>query len=252
MSKYFYIGFVVLFLIYFLLASFTPKDASDLTWAGLGLLLILSWLSLLLGVIFHISAKLKNPKNIKSYSKPNSTIVKENAESIQELNTKFTGLGEDFHFEIETASKYLIYTNIGGFLGGILLLFLLSSLKRISNIYLFIVGIIIIFLYMFIDYIKWQESGIRKIEIEGNSIKVYRGKNKNLTTIPIEKITGIDIFSKLGRRIINIMIGGTILKPISGITLFSGPRIRITDDYFKDTDFDKFVEVLMKIKGSRL
>lgn len=252
MSKYFYIGFVVLFLIYFLLASFTPKDASDLTWAGLGLLLILSWLSLILGVIFHLSSKIKNLKNNKPSQKLNLNVNLENKEKDQNLSNTSINLEEDFHFKIEADSKYLIYTNIGGVIGGIILLLLLSSLKGISSNYLFIVGIIIIFLYMLSDFIRWQSSGIRKIEIERNFIKIYRGRNKNLINIPIEKITGIDIFSKLGRRVINIMLGGTISKPISGITLFSGPRIRITDDYFKDTDFDKFVEVLMKIKGSRL
>ncbi len=173
---------------------------------------------------------------------------KEGIKGITDCDQKGTAK-EDIIFRIEAKAKYMMYTNFGGIIFGILLLYILLSIRKSYSIILFIVGIFIIVLYMVIDYLIWQKKGIRVIEIDANGINFYKGKDRKLFRVEKSQITEINFFSKLGRRVINIiLIGGKVVHITPWITLFFGPRIRFTDDAFNDNQFTNFVEKLRQLK----
>ncbi|MCX7995843.1 MAG: hypothetical protein N3A65_08780 [candidate division WOR-3 bacterium] len=156
----------------------------------------------------------------------------------------------DIVFRIEGKIRYMVYTNFGGIIAGGILLFLLLRIRGSYTTVLFIIGLAILVLYMVIDFLIWEKKGIRVIEIDKNGISLYRGKEKKLTRVEKNQITDIDFFSKLGRRVINILTGGRKFKPFPGVTIFQGPRIRITDDAFNDSEFSIFVERLKSFYGN--
>ncbi|HEC79500.1 MAG TPA: hypothetical protein ENI34_10260 [candidate division WOR-3 bacterium] len=151
-------------------------------------------------------------------------------------------------FKMEAKGHLLFFTNLGGVILGAVLLFLLLLLRHIYVFILFIIGVLGIILYMAVDYIIWWKKGIRAVEVDENGVVLYRGKHRRPVKLDFEQITGIDFFTKLNRRVITILTGGKALKVIPGITLFSGPRIRITDDTFGDDEFTVFIERLKQFK----
>ncbi|MEO0142628.1 MAG: hypothetical protein ABIL15_04660 [candidate division WOR-3 bacterium] len=159
-----------------------------------------------------------------------------------------TNLKKDIIFRMEAKAKYLIFTNLGGIILGGILLFVLLSIRNLYTRTIFIIGVIILILYMVIDYLVWQKKGIRAIEIDKEGISLYRGREKRLVRIDKGQITDIDFFGKLGRRVVTILTTGRAIKPIPGITIFAGPRIRITDDSFNDEQFTIFIEKLKEFR----
>ncbi|MEO0135942.1 MAG: hypothetical protein ABIL86_00220 [candidate division WOR-3 bacterium] len=179
------------------------------------------------------------PPQINAVRRPSNDIVPDQG----------TNLKKDIIFRMEAKANYLIFTNLGGIILGGILLFILLSLRNLYTTAIFLIGFVILILYMVIDFLIWLQRGIRAIEIDKSGINFYRGKERRLVRINKEQITGIDFFTKLGRRIVTIMIGGKVIKPTAYITLFSGPRIRIADDSFNDGDFSAFVELLKKFQS---
>jgi hypothetical protein len=101
---------------------------------------------------------------------------------------------------------------------------------------------------MYIDYKRWMKKGIQMVSIDTDGLTVYRGRELIQTRVDKKQITGINVFKKLNRRIVNILLGGYADKSLPGVTLFSGPRIRITDDAFREAEFGIFIEKLQEIK----
>ena len=107
--------------------------------------------------------------------------------------------------------------------------------------------ILVLTAYVSVDYWLWLTRGVRAVEVDRQGINIYRGKAMNLTRIAAEQISGINVFKKLPRIIVNIMTGGAEER-LPGITLFSGPRVRITNDAFNDREFNEFVERIKKFE----
>jgi hypothetical protein len=151
-------------------------------------------------------------------------------------------------FQMHASAQSLLTVNIAGIVIGIFLLLLLLTIRHLYTLGLFIVGIIVIAVYMITDYLIWQKRGIHTIELDAQGITVYRGKNKIMQRIDRRQITEINIFKKIKRRIVTIMLGGEVIKPNPGITLFKGSRLRIADDAFNDAQFSVFIEKLKQFK----
>ncbi|MBS4014907.1 MAG: hypothetical protein KGZ86_00485 [Candidatus Latescibacteria bacterium] len=151
-------------------------------------------------------------------------------------------------FQMHASAQSLLTVNISGIIIGIILLLLLLTIRHLYTLGLFIVGIIVIAIYMISDYLIWQKRGIRTIELDANGITLYRGKNKTVQRIDRSQITEINFFKKIKRRIVTIMLGGQVIKPTPGITLFKGNRVRISNDSFNDNEFSIFIEKLKQLK----
>ncbi|MFA5804770.1 MAG: hypothetical protein WC879_08995 [Melioribacteraceae bacterium] len=151
-------------------------------------------------------------------------------------------------FTMIGSRSYLFLVNIGAMIAGTIILFFLLIIRLIYNPFLFILGIFILFIYMYIDYKRWMKKGIQMVSIDKDGLTVYRGQELIQTRVDKKQITGINVFKKLNRRIVNILLGGYADSSFPGITLFSGPRIRITDDAFREAEFGIFIEKLRELK----
>lgn len=160
----------------------------------------------------------------------------------EEKPVEFSGI-----FRMEASARSLRMVNCSAIFLGIFLLFVVLFFRQIFTIGLFIFAACIIIIYMVGDYIIWQKNGIRVIEVDSQGINLYRGKAKRFERIEASQITDINVFKKVNRRIITILTGGQTYRA-PGVTLFSGPKIRIADDSFNSEQFTIFIEKIKQIK----
>jgi hypothetical protein len=104
--------------------------------------------------------------------------------------------------------------------------------------------------FYLIDYLFFVRRGVRAVHMDADGITVYRGKRRAPTRIAAAQISGVNVFSKGPRVIVNIMTGGAASRA-AGVTLFSGPRVRLTNDAFNDDDFIRFIVLVkaLQIRG---
>ncbi len=150
-------------------------------------------------------------------------------------------------FRMEASVRSLRMVNCSAIVFGIILLFVVLFLRQIYTLGIFIFAGCVIVIYMIVDYIIWQKNGIRLIEVDAHGINLYRGKAKRLERIEASQITDINVFKKVNRRIITILTGGQTFRA-PGVTLFSGPRIRIADDSFNNEQFTIFIEKIKQLE----
>ncbi|MEO0234589.1 MAG: hypothetical protein ABIN39_00880 [candidate division WOR-3 bacterium] len=134
----------------------------------------------------------------------------------------------------------VVVTIIAGFF-----IFNLMKIRLLYTKHALTVIFIIFVIYMIIDQIVWETKGIRVVFLTDKGIFLKRGKNLKEEFIPYSEITGIDRFEKINRKIVNILLGGKANRYLfSQITIFSGKRLRITNDNFNDSVFDTFLLLL--------
>jgi hypothetical protein len=149
-----------------------------------------------------------------------------------------------FRMEASGSLAEALIVNLGVMIIAAGLLFLLLLVRTIFTLGLFIAGIVVIALYLMIDRLVWERSGIRAVEVDPDGINFYRGRERIIVRVEAGQITGINVFRKLNRKVVNIMLGGSASRVMPGVTMFSGPRIRVTNDLFNDREFDEFIERL--------
>lgn len=166
-----------------------------------------------------------------------------------ETNTQSIHFSSDKNtFRMEGTKYFLFIVNISGFILGAILLFILLVFRILYNPFIFIIGLMILGFYFVSDYIHWQKKGIQLIEIDSDGITFCRGTAMVKSRIDKKQITSINVFKKFKRRIVNIMLGGFADSSLPGVTLFSGSRIRITDDAFSEAEFGIFIQKLRELK----
>jgi len=151
------------------------------------------------------------------------------------------------NFRLTASSRSLLAVNIAAVIVGGLLLAVLLVFRLFFAwpIFLFMLGMLAA--YMAADYLIWQIRGIRRVIVDADGIIFFRGRQQKKTVILNRQITGVNVFEKTGRRVMNILTGGRADKLLPGVTIFSGSRIRLTDDAFNDREFGEFIEIVKGI-----
>jgi len=156
-----------------------------------------------------------------------------------------------FSMNAENA-KTIFLTNILVSLFVAAVLFFLLYARHIFSGYVYIIIFILIIFYQSADFAVWYFAGLRRIEITDETLLLYKGKKMKITAVRIEGFKKIDLFRKINRVIINIMLeDGQVHKEIPGVTLFSGKRIRVTNDRFDDKEFNMFIQKLNDIMSAK-
>jgi hypothetical protein len=158
---------------------------------------------------------------------------------------------EEPMFRMKARPRSFITVNVFAIIVGAVVVLGLLLIRMLFHPIFFIFIVVVLIAYMIVDYMVWMQGGIRRIEVYGDRIMIYRGKGEKSGCIPVASITGIDVFSKLSRHVVNIMLGGKVDTSLPGVTLFSGPRVRITDDAFDAGEFKQFVIYLEKISEKK-
>lgn len=137
---------------------------------------------------------------------------------------------------------------------GVVVLYFILVQQMAFNLHALLVCGGLLALYFLFDYIQWKANGIRMIEVDKESVRIYKGDKMKLTTISPMEIKDIDVFSKLNRRVVNIMLEGSskrVLVP-GFLSFFTGPRERITNDAFDEDFFEVFIDLLKRMKVSAM
>lgn len=132
----------------------------------------------------------------------------------------------------------IVSTLIGGFI------FLILFLRGLFSPFLFLGVYAFVLIYMILDYIYWLKRGIKSIYLNNEGINLNYMSGSKEEFIPYSDVTDLNLFKKGARIIVNIMLGGKQNKIPAGITIFSGKRKRITNDSFKDEEFNNFIRLV--------
>ena len=177
------------------------------------------------------------------YPPESYAVTFEEADNWEQLQTKFnetSGNGKVFTM-IGSHSSFLMI-NILTMIIGTVLLFIFLIIRLLYNPFLFIIGIMILFAYCFFDFKRWLRQGIQMVKIDEGGITIYRGSQMKATRIEKKNITDINVFKKLNRRIVNILLSGYVDSSIPGVAFFSGPKVKITNDAFNNNEFNVFIQ----------
>ena len=154
----------------------------------------------------------------------------------------------EIFFSMDASTKGMFFVNGCVYIIGGLIIAVLAMARGFFSIPAFLVMLAIFAAYMIIDHRVWLRNGIRRVEVDESGITFYRGKEKKVQRIENSRITGVNVFGKLNRRVVNIFTGGGAVKPVPGITLFSGPRVHITNDLFNDDEFKLFMLIILRFE----
>jgi hypothetical protein len=154
---------------------------------------------------------------------------------------------KNIFFSMTASRGSLLVVNLGSVITGVILLFLLLLVRTIFTLGLFIVGSFMIAPYMLVDYLMWHKNGVRSVTVDSQGITLRRGEALISSRIMIEQFNEVNVYHKLNRAQVVIFTGGAPEKAAPGVTLFTGPRVRLTNDAFSDRDFDEFIRTLTEL-----
>jgi hypothetical protein len=180
---------------------------------------------------------------LKKYPPDKFLVIAGQADNPDALQRSYFG-----KFRMEGSASNMLVTNISGAMLGAILLFFLLSVRLLFSPALFLVMFLVLAAYMVGDYLLWQGNGVRAVEIDRDSITIFRGKGLKPAVIDQGQITGINVISKLKRRIVTILTGGKEKRVFPGVTIFTGSRTRIAEDAFNDLEFSEFIERLKRFQ----
>jgi hypothetical protein len=190
-------------------------------------------------------------RNLARAGRPAGTRTLKARRRHRKEDSRITAMNQEqrIDFRMEAVEKSLLSLNSYALAAGGLFILVLLLLRNMWSIPTFLVMFLILFLYLAWDCLNWNKNGIRTVELKDGAFIFYRGNDMKATRVNYEEVSDINFFGKSNRRVINILLqGGKAFYPLPGITLFSGPRIRITDEAFDEHRFTRFMEILRDLK----
>lgn len=127
--------------------------------------------------------------------------------------------------------RYLIATDAASFAIGAVLLLLVSRIRLFLSPLAVVLLIICLAMGFGFDILIWFLNGIRSIELDGESLTLYRGLSLETQRINCETITAVSVRSRLGRRSVVLLLG-------------EKHKLRIAEDAFPREEFARFLSAL--------
>jgi len=150
-------------------------------------------------------------------------------------------------FIIKASGTDLLAVNVWAFAAGGVLLLALLLVRGLFALALFCGGLCVLAAWLAGDYWLWKKRGIRIVSVDEGGILLFRGEGLRPSRIEAREITGVDVFRKLGRVTLNVLLSGAVNRVLPGVRVFSGKRIRITSDAFDGREFEALVEELKRL-----
>ena len=152
-------------------------------------------------------------------------------------------------FRMEASRSAMVILNGAGVGFGIIIIYFILAQKLTFAPKLFAILSSLFILYFIVEYFIWKRNGIRAVEVDKNGLRIFRGDKMKVTSVGPGEIMEVDVFSKLNRRVVNILMDGAKkVEIIPGmITIFRGPRIRITNDAFNEDYFELFIALIKRM-----
>ncbi len=132
---------------------------------------------------------------------------------------------------VEAHPRYLIVTDSASFAIGAVLLLLASRIRSLFSPLAVVILIFCLALGFGCDILIWFLRGIRSLELDDESLTLYRGPSLEMQRIDRAAISAVRVRSRLGRR---------------GAVLLLGPKnkVWIAEDSFPHEAFTRFLSAL--------
>ncbi|MCX7775082.1 MAG: hypothetical protein WHT81_02875 [Rectinemataceae bacterium] len=121
---------------------------------------------------------------------------------------------------------------------------LLMSLRGILTWFSGVLVAALMGLYVIIDYLYWEQKGIRSIAVNAETVTLWKGRSRTMQQIARDRITAIGVYRKMSLVRVVFFLGGGPLKVMPGFTYFTGPRIMVTNEYFDSGAFKNLLTAL--------
>jgi hypothetical protein len=132
---------------------------------------------------------------------------------------------------VDAHPRYLIATDAASFVIGAVLLLLVSRIRSFLSPLAVAVLITCLALGFGFDVLIWFLKGIRSIELDDESLTLYRGPSLEMQRINRGMVMAVSIRSRLGRRGAVVLLG-------------ERRRLRIAEDAFPKEPFERFLSTL--------
>jgi hypothetical protein len=150
----------------------------------------------------------------------------------------------DDTFVLKGSLFNLIGVNILALVFGIGMLYLITRAGLWYGSVFFIVGSIILTLWLLIDVVIWYYRGVHQLHINPQRLGVVRGYKGEMLEITPEKIVDIYVYRRGYRKNLIIMLTQKVFSIPGVITLYPGKRIQLFSDAFDNDEFNKAVALL--------
>jgi hypothetical protein len=134
-------------------------------------------------------------------------------------------------FSIDAHPRYLIAADGAAFVVGAVLLLLVSRIRSFLSPLALIILIICLAMGFGCDILIWFLRGIRSIELDDESLTLYRGPSLEMQRVNRGMVTGVSLRSRLWRRDAVVLLGPK-------------HRLRIAEDAFPQEPFERFLSAL--------
>lgn len=135
----------------------------------------------------------------------------------------------------------LIAVNAFGLILGCVLFYLYIRFSPHYGAIGFLVGCIILLVWLTTDALCWYYRGVHELVIEEDRIRALCGKTRKEKIILVTEITDFYVNQRRSRKTMQILLGNTV-KKIPGIyTYYPGPKLMLTSDAFNDSEFDEAI-----------
>jgi hypothetical protein len=131
----------------------------------------------------------------------------------------------------EAHLRYILVTDVSGFLLGALILIVISRIRAMVSPLALALIIIALGLAFGLDIALWLRRGIRSVEVDGETLVLYRGTGMTPQPIRKDTVQQIRVVRRLGRR--------TAVLQLSRFR-----AVRITEEAFPRESFSRFLSVL--------
>jgi hypothetical protein len=120
-------------------------------------------------------------------------------------------------------------------------------LLKLRNFYtlLFVVPL---YAYVFGDLIRWVWSGIRAVELDSTTLKIFRSSRQPVQSVAISEIGSVRITTSFDGPAVEILLHGATTKKLLWVYFFTGPRIHIPQGPFGKKDFAEFIEQISALR----
>lgn len=132
---------------------------------------------------------------------------------------------------VDAHPRYLIATDAASFAIGAVLLLLASRIRSLLSPFAVVILIACLAIVFGLDILIWFLKGIRSIDLNDESLTLYRGPSLEMQRIDLEMVTAVSVRSRLGRR-------GAVLL------LDAKHKLRIAEDAFPREAFARFLSAL--------
>ncbi len=137
----------------------------------------------------------------------------------------------DTRISVDAHSRYLIATNAASFAIAAVLILLLSRIRSVLSPLAVVILITCLAIGFGFDVLTWFLKGIRSIELDDESLTLYRGPSLEMQRINRGTVTAVSLRSRLWRRGAVVLFG-------------ERRRLRISEDAFPKEPFERFLTAL--------